>query len=139
MLGTAPVRPSPAPAVAEVTPNLAFDRDLADWREQLDAIVRRQVAAVAGLPSERLDPGKAFRATGIDSLMLMDLRRRLERALGLVIRPADFLNYPSPAQLAAHLASQLAAAPAPDEPKDGEDLATLLERALDAVPSLGRA
>ena len=139
LLGTAPVRSSSAPAVAEVMPNLAFDRDLADWREQLDAIVRRQVAAVAGLPSERLDPGKAFRAAGIDSLMLMDLRRRLERALGLVIRPADFLNYPSPAQLAAHLASQLAAPPAPDEPKDGEDLATLLERALDAVPSLGRA
>jgi acyl carrier protein len=136
LLSGAPVpasRPVPTP---EAAPELIFDRSGPDWRERLDALVRDRAAAVAGLSSSALDPGRPFRALGIDSLMLMDLRRRLEGALGLSIRPADLFNNPSPDQLATYLALQLAPAP---EDGDGEDMAALLERELDAAPAAWRA
>lgn len=131
-----PKPPVPTPPSPVAGP--AFDRKAADWRAQLDALVRASTAAVAGLPAASLDMARPFRALGIDSLMLMALRQRLESALGLTIRPVDLFNHPGPASLSAHLAEQIVPPPEGDAGED-EDLMALLERELDAVPAARRA
>jgi acyl transferase domain-containing protein/acyl carrier protein len=129
-IATAPL--SASPAISET----GFDSTAPDWRDQLDVLVFRQTVEVAGLPATVLEPDKPFRALGIDSLMLMDLRRRIEHALGLTIRPSDFFNHPTPGHLAAFLAERLTPRTEPEQ-EDLEDVVELLERELQAQPSGG--
>ena len=60
----------------------------------------------------RLDPRKALGAMGLSSLMAMELRNRLEAALGRPLSATLAWNYPTIEALVAHLAgAEPAAAP----------------------------
>jgi acyl transferase domain-containing protein/NADPH:quinone reductase-like Zn-dependent oxidoreductase/acyl carrier protein len=72
------------------------------------AWLRRQVAAVLRLDPERVPDGKPLRTLGLDSLMALELRNRLERALHWKLSATLVWNYPTVAALAAHLESRLA-------------------------------
>jgi acyl transferase domain-containing protein/NADPH:quinone reductase-like Zn-dependent oxidoreductase/NAD(P)-dependent dehydrogenase (short-subunit alcohol dehydrogenase family)/acyl carrier protein len=81
--------------------------------EQLHAALikwlRQQVAAVLRLDAERVPQDKVLRSLGLDSLMALELRNRLERNLRLKLSPTLVWNYPTITAIAAHLESRLVA------------------------------
>jgi acyl carrier protein/NAD(P)-dependent dehydrogenase (short-subunit alcohol dehydrogenase family) len=78
-----------------------------ELRHTLIAWLREQVAAVLRLSVERLPEDKALRSLGLDSLMALELRNRLERHLRLKLSATLVWNYPTISALAAHLENRL--------------------------------
>ncbi|MEM9304764.1 MAG: SDR family NAD(P)-dependent oxidoreductase, partial [Pseudomonadota bacterium] len=89
------------------------------WRAELDAMpVRRRSAALArllqgelarvlGMPAGELPALNAgFFDLGLDSLMSVDLKARLERGLEVPLAPTELFAHPNIKALAAHLAEQ---------------------------------
>jgi acyl transferase domain-containing protein/NADPH:quinone reductase-like Zn-dependent oxidoreductase/acyl carrier protein len=77
--------------------------------EEMRVWLRRQVAAVLRLDVERVPDSKPLRSLGLDSLMALELRNRLERALKLKLSATLVWNYPTVSALAGHLVGRLAA------------------------------
>ncbi len=110
----------------------------------LEGVLRREAARVLRCQESALDDEATFPALGMDSLMGLELRGRLEAALGLRVAATSLWTYPSVAQLAAHLAETLAGsapeAPAPAEapaPLPEDDILNLLDQTLARARSGG--
>ncbi len=70
--------------------------------------VREHVAVVLGRPSgSTVDPDEAFRNIGFDSLLSVQLSKRLAAWTGLKLRANLALRHPSPRLVAAHIASSI--------------------------------
>ena len=69
--------------------------------------VRDQVGAVLGCDAEAVPLDKGFFDLGMDSLLAMDLRARLEAALDDTLPPTLTFDYPTTERLAGHLAARL--------------------------------
>ncbi|MBL8164257.1 MAG: type I polyketide synthase [Anaerolineae bacterium] len=76
-------------------------------RTILETRIRETVAAVLGLAANRVDVQKPLRNMGIDSLMTLELRNRLESGLKLSLPATLVFNYPTVAALTGHLAEKL--------------------------------
>ena len=75
-------------------------------RQRDDAMldfVRGEVAAVLRTSADRVEPGKALKALGIDSLTALELRNRLEQATALRLSGTLVFSYPTASAIAAHL------------------------------------
>jgi len=85
----------------------------AERRRLLEGVVKEAVGSVLRIAPARLDPRKALGSMGLNSLMAMELRNRLEAATGRSLSATLAWNYPTVEALAAHLAGgETAAAPA---------------------------
>ncbi len=73
----------------------------------LETYLREQVAQVLRLAPSRIDPNKPLRALGIDSLMTLELRNRLEAGLGLTLSATLVWNYPTVSALVPFLAGKM--------------------------------
>ncbi|WP_433498685.1 SDR family NAD(P)-dependent oxidoreductase [Sphaerimonospora sp. CA-214678] len=75
-------------------------------------VVRAHVAAVLGHHEPALEPmdmDRAFKELGFDSPMTVDLRNRLVASTGVRLGNSALFDHPTPAALAAHLATHFAA------------------------------
>ncbi|MBI1357395.1 MAG: SDR family NAD(P)-dependent oxidoreductase [Acidobacteria bacterium] len=92
----------------------------------LEKHLREQLAAVLRLPAHRIGARTPFNTLGLDSLMALELRNRLEAGLGLRLPATLVWKHPTVEALAAHLAELTAPAraegdaPAPDRPAEPE-------------------
>ncbi|WP_438453423.1 beta-ketoacyl synthase N-terminal-like domain-containing protein, partial [Streptomyces asiaticus] len=135
----------------------------AEQEQTLLDLVRGGVGAVLGYSDvEQVEPERAFKELGFDSLTAVELRNRLNTATGLRLPATLVFDYPSPLALARHLRDELlgrsgevvadpgrrvSVAASPDEPiaivgmscrfpggvKSPEDLWRLLARGGDAI------
>ncbi|GAB4585384.1 hypothetical protein Ntsu_32160 [Nocardia sp. IFM 10818] len=76
----------------------------AQRRSRLLDIVRSEVAAVLGhAETGEIDPDRAFRDLGFDSLTAVELRDRLSAAIGIALPATTVFDHPSPERLVVHL------------------------------------
>jgi len=95
----------------------------------------RQLAALLGLPAgTRVEPKRALRDLGLDSLLSVSLRNELAATLGLDLPSTLLFDYPTLDALSAFLLDQLAGSEAALETLDQNDLVELLQRELGAAP-----
>ena len=108
------------------THEAAADIELPAFRNQLEATapdarealvvdwLRAEVARVLGRDTpEAIDTAQGFFEMGLDSLMAVDLKRRLEKAIGLTLPRTLAFEFPSVEALARHLCAACACADPP--------------------------
>jgi polyketide synthase 12/myxalamid-type polyketide synthase MxaF len=79
------------------------DADPADRDDLMAALVREQVGAVLRCDPARVAPRRGFFDQGMDSLLAMELTRRLEVALGWRLRATVTFEFPTADGLGRHL------------------------------------
>jgi rifamycin polyketide synthase module 1/2/3 len=109
-LAAAPA-PLPAPAELELAAQLRM-LELEPRRQRLIELVRRHTAAVLGLTDAgEVDLDLGFADMGFDSVMAVELRTRLQRALELDLAATLMFDHPSPRRVAAMLTELLGPIP----------------------------
>ncbi|MBB5801448.1 acyl transferase domain-containing protein/acyl carrier protein [Saccharothrix ecbatanensis] len=82
--------------------------DAADREQIVLDVVRTQVAAVLGHSSAAsIDPDRAFREMGFDSLSAVDLRNRLTQVTGMRLPATLVFDYPTPTEIAQKLLAEI--------------------------------
>ncbi|MFD5184526.1 acyltransferase domain-containing protein [Streptomyces sp. NPDC058372] len=74
----------------------------------LDHVLEKVAAVLGHRSGEGIDPDQAFKDIGFDSLLSVDLTKRLAASTGLRLRPNLVLKHPSPRLIAGHLMSAMA-------------------------------
>ncbi len=106
----------------------------------LEDYLRAQLAAVLRTTPERIEMEQSLGSLGLDSIMGVELRNRLEAGLGLTLSATLVWNYPTISALAQYLATKLGILEEAREQQTAEQLApkdtTALSKALTAVEQL---
>ncbi|NMO18055.1 SDR family NAD(P)-dependent oxidoreductase [Pyxidicoccus fallax] len=82
----------------------------------LQDVIRKEVSQVLHIAEDRLDVEAPLTTLGMDSLMGLELRNRLEAALRITLPVAQLWKYPTVIALSRHLAADKRETPAPVTP-----------------------
>ncbi|MER5792275.1 acyltransferase domain-containing protein [Streptomyces sp. NPDC001980] len=74
-----------------------------DPTAEVESVVRTAVARIVDTSPERLRVDQPFRELGMDSLMAVELRKRLERKFGVKLSSSLAFNYPTVQELVPYL------------------------------------
>jgi acyl carrier protein len=100
--------PSAGAAVASALNRQALDGvPPDDWQQILQGQLREQAARVLRLPAAALDVEQPLNNVGIDSLMAIELKNRIEADLAVTVPMVKFLEGPSVRDLSQYVADQL--------------------------------
>lgn len=100
---------------------------------QLTHYLQHQVARVLRIKPAQLNAQQPLSRFGLDSLMVFELKNRLEADFDVEIAVADFFEGTSVAQLAAHILSQLDTSEPGREPKRSSSI-TRIQRSANQHP-----
>ncbi|AGC45619.1 polyketide synthase [Myxococcus stipitatus DSM 14675] len=78
-----------------------------EGRARIEQLVREQMARVLRLDSSRIDREAPLQSFGLDSLMGLELRNRLEAALGVPLPASLMWKHPTLAALGEHLTGEV--------------------------------
>ncbi|MBS0448807.1 MAG: SDR family NAD(P)-dependent oxidoreductase [Proteobacteria bacterium] len=108
----------------------------AERRATILRYLRDQVAAAVGMAAAEIDPGRPLTELGLDSLMALETKNRIEAQLGIDLPVVTFLEGCSLEQLAGRIAERLHAydTEAPAAPTQAPAVATIID-ALAAAPA----
>jgi acyl carrier protein len=114
----------------------------------IERVVRKHVSQVLRIPESKVAPKAPLSGLGMDSLMGLELRNRIQASLGISVPATLVWTYPTAAAVSRHLASMTAGegnppaaehAPlAPDaaleaENASGTDAALLIDQEFEAL------
>ncbi|UPZ33562.1 acyltransferase domain-containing protein [Streptomyces sp. LRE541] len=74
----------------------------------LDQVLKRITVVLGRTPNENVDPDQEFKDLGFDSLLSLELSKRLAAATGLRLRANLALRYPTARLVAGHITSSMA-------------------------------
>lgn len=117
----------PAPTSNEPTRTLSRDTALSEVAddEQLRQIVSTEVSHVLGLTGDQnLPVTRGLFDLGLDSLTAIELRNRLQSALGTSLPPTLVFDYPTIEEIIAYMHQKHEAAVPPAEAKPGKPVAS---------------
>ncbi len=130
---------TPANASSDLAARLAA-APVSERAEMVAGMVRAQAAAVLGLKPAEVDSSAGLFEQGMDSLMSVELKARLETAIGQTLPSTLTFNYPSVRALSAFLLDRLAPAlpaaepqPEADDDLSEDELAALLAESLNTL------
>jgi acyl transferase domain-containing protein len=89
---------------------VAFD-GATERRLAIEDVIRANIGKVVRLPAERIDRDRPLSAFGIDSIMSLELRNRLEAALGVQLSATLIWNYPTVREMAPFLLAKMGLEP----------------------------
>ena len=101
-------------------------------REALCALVSQ----VLRIPEDRLDMDAPLTSLGMDSLMGLEMRNRIEATLGITVSAALLWTYPTIAALSGHLAGEARAAPVASRQLDADSTSEIDEMSHDDLARL---
>ena len=85
----------------------------------LDA-VRAETASVLGTVADAVGPHRPFSELGLDSLTSVELRTRLNRAIGVLLPATLVFDHPTPVRLTGYLLERIGDLPLDEAPQDGD-------------------
>ncbi|MFJ6379384.1 acyltransferase domain-containing protein [Kitasatospora sp. NPDC092039] len=131
---------APREAGGGIDPAALASAPLPERTEAVTAFLREQLGRVLRLPAARIDTARPLNSLGVDSIMGLELQRRLETALRTEVKVVRLLRGDSVDDLAADLAARLAQSPAdgdgPPAPVGALDDPRELERLLADMDNL---
>jgi acyl transferase domain-containing protein len=128
LLGAPEAPPAAATASSGVLERLRAANS-AERGPLLESELRQQIGLVLRLAPEQIEREAPLKVVGLNSLMSLELRNRLELALGLTLPATLVWNYPTVAAIAVHLLERLGLATdaaAPAAPAEDAELEGLL-------------